>query len=187
MRSRQIWPPFLALLVLLAPSLSAFKPQYHAKITEDALKHVTHTIGGHSLQFTPRAIEEIVAANVGQDNGWDPCVIGGSPRSPFADSRNHFDSERLADAASLLRDRLNEARGKLKLNTPRGQDARKLLGQVLHALQDYYAHSNCVERDHTSRDVRDAHQQFLHHHSPLMLRMIRHPGAPRTEPSPANG
>jgi uncharacterized protein YhfF len=142
---------FTASLLLLSPSLLAFYPKHHDSITRDVLKDVTRTIEGHTLRFSRAAIDEIVAANMNQDDGFFPSCPISPPRTPFADSRNHFDGERLADAASLMRDRLNEAREKLKVPSPNGPEARKLLGQVLHAAQDYYAHSNWVERGHNGK------------------------------------
>jgi hypothetical protein len=141
----------IAAIVLLAPTLSAFIPSQHFVVTLEVLAGIpaiTRTIEGHTLRFSPDAIQQIVSANTGQDLGAVRCIFSGGllgPGGPFADSSNHFDDENLTEASQLAIDRLEDARKALLRPSPQGWTARRLLGQVLHAAQDYYAHSNWIE------------------------------------------
>lgn len=137
----------LAALVLLAPGLpTAFEPRYHTDITREVLGEtgMTRTIQGHVLRFSPSAVREIIRADVDQDNGFIQCVLG-LPSGPFADSANHFDSEALTAASGRLVGRLQSAAAQLTKTRPDGAEARKSLGQILHGVQDYYAHTNWVD------------------------------------------
>jgi hypothetical protein len=168
----------LSSLILFTSSLSAFNPAHHENITREVLADVSRTIEGHVLRFSDKAIDEIVRANTGQDDGWASCFnpFVRAPGGPFVDSRNHFDSENLADASSLLRDRLDEARGMLRASHPEGAEARKRLGAVLHAAQDYYAHSNWAERHTADVDNRLAVVSF----GPVALNVPTCEAPPRT-------
>jgi hypothetical protein len=143
--------PYLALLayaliLLASPPLSAFKPQHHDALTRNALRDITRTINGHTLRFTDRAIQQIVDANKNQDQGWCLPLFGlFSPSPPFSISANHFDGEELSAASALLKRRVDETRTRLRQTRADGEGARRLLGQALHATQDYYAHSNRAE------------------------------------------
>jgi hypothetical protein len=133
-----------AWILLSIPTLFAFKPRYHDEFTRNALRDITRTIDGHTLRFTARAIQQIVDANKNQDDGW--CLPPfGSPSPPFSISANHFDGEELSDASTLLKQRFDNARARLLQTRADGEGARRLLGQALHATQDYYAHSNRAE------------------------------------------
>jgi von Willebrand factor A domain-containing protein 7 len=133
-----------ALILLSPPALSAFKPQHHVALTRNALRDITRTIDGHTLRFTARAIQQIADANKDQDQGW--CLPPfGSPDPPFSISANHFDGEELSAASTLLKRRVDEAGTRLRQTRADGEGARRLLGQALHATQDYYAHSNRAE------------------------------------------
>jgi von Willebrand factor A domain-containing protein 7 len=134
-----------AWMVLLAPAISGFKSNHHENITREVLGEVTRVIDGHTLKFQPQAVKEIVKANVDQDEGAVRCGFGFSPGGPFADSANHFDSEDLNNASSRARTRFDDAVKALMRPSPDGGSARRMLGQVLHGAQDYYAHSNWVE------------------------------------------
>jgi hypothetical protein len=141
--------PYLALAVyawilMAVPPLLAFKPRYHDEFTRNALRDITRTIDGHTLRFTARAIQQIVDNNKNQDDGW--CVPGfGSPSPPFSVSANHFDGEELSEASRTLKQRIDDAKARLLQARADGEGARRLLGQALHATQDYYAHSNRAE------------------------------------------
>lgn len=131
-------------IVLAVPPLVAFKPRYHDEFTRNALRDITRTIDGHTLKFTARAIQQIVDNNKNQDDGW--CLPPfGSPSPPFSVSANHFDGEELSAASQLLRQRVDDAKARLLQTRADGEGARRLLGQALHATQDYYAHSNRSE------------------------------------------
>jgi hypothetical protein len=133
-----------AWIVLAVPPSLAFKPRYHDEFTRQALRDITRTIDGHTLRFTPRAIQQIVDHNKNQDDGW--CLPPfGSPSPPFSISANHFDGEELQAASALLKQRIDDAKARLLQARADGEGARRLLGQALHATQDYYAHSNRAE------------------------------------------
>jgi hypothetical protein len=133
-----------AWILLAVPPLLAFKPRYHDEFTRRALRDITRTIDGHTLRFTARAIQQIVDNNKNQDDGW--CLPPfGSPSPPFSISANHFDGEELSAGSSLLVQRLRDAQTRLRQSRADGEGARRLLGQALHATQDYYAHSNRAE------------------------------------------
>lgn len=135
-----------ALISLSPPPLSAFKPQHHDALTRNALRDITRTIDGHTLRFSARAIQQIVDDNKKQDDGWCVPLFGlFSPSPPFSISANHFDGEELNAASALLKRRIDEARTRLRQTRADGEGARRLLGQALHATQDYYAHSNRAE------------------------------------------
>jgi von Willebrand factor A domain-containing protein 7 len=133
--------------LFFAPALSGFNSTNHINITREVLGEITltRTIDGHILRFQPQAIQEIIKADVDQDDGVMRCALGMSPGGAFADSSNHFDSEDLSGASERARTRLNDAVKALLRPSPDGTNARRLLGQVLHGVQDYYAHSNWVE------------------------------------------
>lgn len=63
---------------------------------------------------------------------------------PFA----HFDAETFRESNQLVINRTNQING--ALNTNDYERARELTGQILHTIQDYYSHSNHVERGITT-------------------------------------
>src|SRR2546422_1473552 len=136
------------ILLSVQPSL-AFKPRYHGDFTRQVLGDTTRTIEGHTLRFTARAIEQIITNNQNQDDGW--CLVG-SPSPPLSVSANHFDGEDLSGGSALLRRRLDDARSLLTQTRADGEGARRLLGQALHGVQDYYAHSNRAESTGSADD-----------------------------------
>ena len=127
----------------------AFKPRYHGDFTRQVLGEISRTIEGHTLRFSPRAISQIVDNNRNQDDGW--CLTG-SPSPPFSVSANHFDGEELNAGSALVRKRLDDVRSLLTQTRADGEGARRLLGQALHGVQDYYAHSNRAESAGTADD-----------------------------------
>src|SRR2546427_6325080 len=140
---------FFGWIFLSGPPSLASKPRSHGDITRQILRGVSRTIDGHTLRFTSRAIDQIVENNTNQDNGW--CMTG-SPSPPFSVSGNHFDGEDLQGGSSLLVQRINDARSRLTQSRADGEGARRLLGQALHGVQDYYAHSNRAESGGGSDD-----------------------------------
>jgi hypothetical protein len=149
----------------------AFKPnlkeQGHQFITESTLSGPWSTPDnspiadedGTPLGFTPEAIEEIYQANRSVD------LKPGSDLSTSEDfdiPQNHFDNE-LFELGSTRLQTLKQGVVNALLavkqtedcncspnsdntaNTEASRTARRLLGQALHSLQDFYAHSNWVE------------------------------------------
>ncbi len=117
--------------------------------------------------FTPAARQEVIDANVARDQGdcgspndlkvpAVPCAARGGmsfgvsaewlAALRFLDSEpasEHFDNETIQVASDAVFD----ARGVIRRHLVAGDfiAARKVLGGTLHALQDFYAHSNFIE------------------------------------------
>lgn len=139
----QVFVFITAWIGILTPAVLAFKSKHHWDVTTEVLQEATlfRTINGHLLRFQPGAIIEIGNADVDQDDGIaSKCLLGIG--GPFSDSSNHFDSEELLDASTKVVTRVNDAAKVLMWPTPNGSGARRRLGQALHGIQDYYAHSN---------------------------------------------
>lgn len=90
-----------------------------------------------SLRQYRASMRQIVSANANMD------FLNGTRNDPI----RHFDSERVRLGNSLLlrarEDLLRYIRAK------EYEGAREILGQILHALQDFYSHTNWVELGHT--------------------------------------
>jgi len=101
----------------------------HASITEQAITNFAL----HNLSCDPSetALREIVKAN-GMTDFWDAL----SPKA-------HFDAESFAAGQERLRSKLENIRN--SMNAGRVPAAREALGEALHAIQDFYSHSNWVE------------------------------------------
>lgn len=98
------------------------KPGYHIEITSEALQ----------TRVSPRALQVIISANLGQDN------LEGQLRHP----EFHFDNNGLAEGQAYLdgqRDLLVEA-----MKAGQNRPARQAFGRLVHTAQDFYAHSNYV-------------------------------------------
>ena len=121
----------LSLVLLLPTSLYAFHPDDggHGGITRDALDEISVTINGETVKFTDAAKEEIKAANNSTDLSFD-----------FFTPSAHFDDEKLRE--SSLRIIGFKALVIFKATFGDGKEARKYLGQALHTIQDFFAHSN---------------------------------------------
>ncbi|HEX8116930.1 MAG TPA: hypothetical protein VF521_06645, partial [Pyrinomonadaceae bacterium] len=116
----------------------------HESITRTAITtidkdmfHVAQITG--SMDF---AITEIANSNVSVDT---PKQLGGTQ---FSASASHFDGENFAGSMRRLRDYKNNVISRMAARDV-GQ-ARYYLGQALHTLQDFYSHSNWIERGGTS-------------------------------------
>ncbi len=118
--------------------LLAFKPDGtgggHAEITREALAGVSRVVGGQRVAFSQEAIEEIVAANLATDYVWYQAAPA-----------YHFDDEELGASSQRLVSLRQEVVAELLAPCPPGLRARLRLGEALHTLQDFYAHSNWVE------------------------------------------
>ena len=119
--------------------------------------------GARPMTFTAKAIQEITDANKAQDTDYcpkenkenftvpaQPCnnFVTGEKGSAFGHlfdepQYEHFDDEYIQESS----DYIYYARRDLIAMMKRGNfiGARKRLGQALHALQDFYAHTNYVE------------------------------------------
>ncbi|MBN1451475.1 MAG: hypothetical protein JW963_10710 [Anaerolineales bacterium] len=97
--------------------------QYHATITRKAL----------SERFSSRALEAIVAANLGQDN----------LRGQIGHDEYHFDNNAFEKSYAFI-----EAQRALTVSSLQDGDvpvAWAAFGRLTHTAQDFYAHSNYVD------------------------------------------
>ena len=110
----------------------------HVDITTEALTQ--GSIPGLLLEFSETAIDQINSANVDADNG-----------SLFHFKPQHFDDEFLTQGSLYVKGLKRTIILLLtKKNSngeviPQGAAARGVLGRALHAIQDYYSHTNWVE------------------------------------------
>jgi len=96
--------------------------QYHASITRKAL----------SEHFSPRALEAIVAANLGQDD----------LRGQIGHDEYHFDNNAFEKSYAFI-----EEKRALTVSSLQGGDAPSAwtaFGRLTHTAQDFYAHTNYV-------------------------------------------
>ena len=98
---------------------------YHRAITTQALGNY----------FSPRALEVIIAANLGQDH-WLRGQIG--------HPEYHFDQNAFLESWDYIE--RNRAIVRPVLEAGDGYSAQKALGRLTHAAQDFYAHSNYIAR-----------------------------------------
>lgn len=99
------------------------KAAYHRQITTTALDTLV----------SPRALEAILLANLGQDS-W----VGLLFHPEF-----HFDDNRFQAGATYLVEQRTQARSSLQAGNP--LFAWQAFGRLTHAVQDFYAHSNYVQ------------------------------------------
>lgn len=135
----------LAVAILFAVSSAAAfqvdvpgQEPIHEDITSIALRRISVPVSrGQRLGFSQEAIEQIATANRQTDTSVSSQLT----------AENHFDDEALARGSRrLLPD------NPLGVDTViafaaagHGDTARRLLGGLLHTLQDFYAHSNFTE------------------------------------------
>jgi len=113
----------------------------HSQLTEDGINGLTAPLSdGSPLQFEGKAINEIVQSNINVDK--DDLTVD----NPIY----HFDNETFVESSELINNLKDSVLDEvLKDSAKTGQEgatARKALGQALHILQDYYTHSNWIER-----------------------------------------
>jgi hypothetical protein len=97
--------------------------QYHASITRKAL----------SERFSPRALEAIVVANLGQDN----------LRGQIGHDEYHFDNNAFEKSYAFI-----ETQRALTISSLQDEDAPAAwaaFGRLTHTAQDFYAHTNYVD------------------------------------------
>lgn len=118
----------------------------HEAITKAGLVFVAQEFFGISrLNITQEmraANNEISAANARVDL---PQILGGDQ---FNKSASHFDGENFPGSMSRIVDYKFKVRDNLNANNV--TQARFFLGQALHTIQDFYSHSNWIERGETS-------------------------------------
>src|SRR5687768_10552457 len=125
----------LAVESFLGLSMLAFTPNEagHLGITSDALE---------PMGFSESAIFEI------RDSNREVDIF------EFHVEEAHFDNESLDAGSSRLIDLKEEIIQLLLQSPPDGEEAQETLGRALHAVQDFYAHSNWVELGMTAVETR---------------------------------
>jgi hypothetical protein len=98
--------------------------QYHKFITRKAL----------SEQFSPRALEAILAANLNQDN-----LLTGQ----IGHDEYHYDNNAIPESDRYIEDQRTLTHTALQNETP--STAWAAFGRLTHTAQDFYAHSNYVD------------------------------------------
>ena len=139
-------------LILFSPLFTAraFKPiafpganggdKTHVQITEEAIKELVEggIIPGVNKvsKRMEKAIEQINKGNAGTD------LVA------FFSDEPHFTGDRLAGGQARLQALFNNMKSALEAN--KLDEARWGLGTSLHAIQDFYSHSNWIESGHFS-------------------------------------
>lgn len=144
---------FVTALAATSHAFWSTAPDVHGAITGESLQRI----------FTPEAgkktLEKIIKNNTDQDG-------------LFSAEKNlekaHIDSETFGDAIALMETRLNAA--VTALSTADKETALKNIGQVLHALQDFYSHSTWVENHLLPGDMSP-------HHVPIYAGLVTKDGA----------
>ena len=98
--------------------------QYHKSITRKALGE----------QFSPRALEAILAANLNQDN-----LLTGQ----IGHDEYHYDNNAISNSDRYLQEQRMLTLAALNANDL--PDAWAAFGRLIHTAQDFYAHSNYVD------------------------------------------
>ena len=118
----------------------------HEAITKAGLVFVAQEFFGisrlNTTQEMRRANNEISRANARVDL---PEILGGDQ---FNKSASHFDGENFPGSMSRIVDYKFKVRDNLNANDVK--QARFFLGQALHTIQDFYSHSNWIEKGETS-------------------------------------
>ncbi|HEX2252730.1 MAG TPA: hypothetical protein VHQ65_05650 [Thermoanaerobaculia bacterium] len=126
----------VVVLFLLPAPAHAFKPGIHEDISEEALRAASTTLSdGRTVTFTDDAIDDVRDANFYTDIG--PGFFVGA---------NHFTEELFSASSSRLLNLRQEVIALVTAAEPDGEGAREKLGTAFHTLQDFYAHSNWIER-----------------------------------------
>ncbi|NOS99454.1 MAG: hypothetical protein HOP29_02380 [Phycisphaerales bacterium] len=152
--------PFLtaAAVSVLNPDAMGFKSPTHAAITDDALRRVQRVVDGETLSFTPVALNEVSLHNQQSDclqflawhlygypipSGLRTCLPQNA--NSFNLHELHFDSDHFSAGSAAIIERRSKIIEFITAPSPDGAEARRELGRALHAIQDFYAHSNYVE------------------------------------------
>ena len=117
----------------------AFDIPVHLKITRGELRPLTAQVNGQTRKFSERALNDISQANEDVDS------IFLLSAAVFRPSR-HFTNESYTASTQRLVDLRREVIQLVTQAEPQGAQARLKLGQALHTMQDFYSHSNWVER-----------------------------------------
>lgn len=122
---------------------NGFTVAIHRTVTKSVLSMITADVVGQPVTFSNRALEEIADANESMDG------IRNRSAALFHPER-HFTNEEFVSASTRLINLRNNIVQLVTANPPDGAKARILLGNALHAVQDFYSHSNWVELGNTT-------------------------------------
>jgi len=136
---RFIKRPFSILIAasLIVANAGAFEVVIHRAITHLSATRVTAIIGGETRTFSERAVQQLEDANEHVDD-----LGTAAYRRPDL----HFTDEGLNTSSNLIIQNKKAIIANLISELPDGDAARKLLGETLHTIQDFYSHSNWVEQ-----------------------------------------
>ena len=95
--------------------------------------HVEITRAALEAEFTPRALEKIIKANLYQDR----------PRGQIGHPEYHFDDNEFEESAVYMEEQRALTVSALLAND--APSAWAAFGRLTHAAQDFYAHSNYVD------------------------------------------
>lgn len=132
---------FLGLFCILPVAAWGFAVDIHRDISVEQAGLLRATIAGNDEQFSSRALQELADAN--------EAVDALSSAAQFFPAR-HFTNERVTDGFNRVDRLAQEALAALAGNSPDGRQARENIGQALHTIQDFYAHSNWAELGQTA-------------------------------------
>ena len=133
----------LALGMLTPSPAGAFgnNAQGHLGITQGALNSISRQVEGEDLRFTPRAIMQVKDANQAVDLNQLAAYL-------------HFDDEAFQGGTTRLVVLKQAIIAEITAAEADGEAAREYLGQALHTLQDFYAHTNWIELHGRTTDGR---------------------------------
>jgi hypothetical protein len=109
----------LQAIIMSSSGLGPFLENVHGQVTEAAIGDLTDF---HCLNFI---------INAGTEQDWPP---------QSAAKTNHFDNDKICESYDLVKNRTIEFYSKKKT-----VEKLKLVGQIFHAVQDFYSHSNYVD------------------------------------------
>src|SRR2546426_1077841 len=158
------------LVVLSAQPVAGFMVWTHATITEEALERFP---AGTTL--TERERKELVdgaTATDRTDGGW---VIGGRLISERYDARFHFDNNLNYLA---IRENFQAMMRLVRENLTRSEKDSYGFGKILHAIEDFYSHSNYLNLYDEYRRRRDEPVDSAPTLEEVLLHPERYPGFP---------
>lgn len=125
--------------------------EYHVRVTREAT----------GLEFSPEALEVVIAANLAMDSGWNQLRF-----------ERHFDNDLFAQGWTFVESEHARIQSAAREGGT-GPAMQAAFGRLCHAVQDFYSHSNYVQLwldehggfDHVNPDDID----------PLDGALLRHP------------
>lgn len=122
---------------------AAFDVPGHIRITNDQIRPLRADVFGKSRGFSEKALGQIAEANEDVDS---EVALSAALFKP----ERHFTNENFSGSTQRLIDLRKEVIQLVTQSNRNGADARERLGQALHTIQDFYSHSNWVERGNST-------------------------------------